>query len=169
MGLRRQKFPIRPRGDGDPGGADRGYWTRDAAEGLGDRLSPRNLSWGVGAYVLQLFVLPSSTKPRKPENSRRSSNQGTERVGKLAKYLADAREHVAPSVLDAEAKGGEQQPMAAEHPQDAVQHRHRREEQPQQVEELPMVLEVEPHFPRVENAVLMIFGVRKCLLRRELH
>ena len=25
------------------------------------------------------------------------------------------------------------------------------------------------HFPRVENAVLLIFGVRKCLLRRELH
>jgi len=69
------------------------------------------------------------------------------------------REHLEPRILDAEAKGGEQQRVGTEQPHDAVQHRHRREEQPQQVEELPMVFEVEGLGPRqmadaLENAIL---------------
>jgi hypothetical protein len=113
----------------------------------------------VGELLVQLFLLPSSIRPSKPRDFRRSLYKGGECARKPAEYLVDTREHIQPRILDAEAKGREQPRVSAEHQHNAVQHCHRREEQPQQVKELPVVLEIEGLGARqvadtLENAVL---------------
>jgi hypothetical protein len=138
---------------------------------VGDRPGgPATAKRDVGELFVQLFLLPSSIRPSQPRDFRRSLYKGGKCTGQFAEYLLDTREHVQPRILDAETKGREQPRVSAQHPHDAVKNCHRREEQPQQIEELPVVLEIEGLGTRqvadtFEDAILDLPPLVSCLAK----